>query len=146
MLKANLKLKKKEFDFILVHKQAKLLKMIRNSLFDIKIFETTPSDGMSRAFQGKQTQRFKGSVIISSKTFKKAVERNKVKRRFYSVLTPLSRNTGSSPIKTQGEQIQDLKNRLDRVSIICYPKKESLDIEFSILEKEVYNELNNFLK
>jgi ribonuclease P protein component len=71
MILSKLKLKKRDFDRIFIKKETNLLKIIRNNYFDLKIFESND---------------FKVSVIVSSKTESGAVNRNKIKRRFYFII------------------------------------------------------------
>jgi len=128
MLNSKSKLKKKDLDFLLINKKGQLLKIIRNEYFDIKIFEAPKTLNVDNA------KIFKTSVIISSKTFKKSVDRNKAKRRFYSILEKY--------LKLKSEKELKNLNNSNNLNFIFYPKKESLELEFYLLEKEVYNELN----
>jgi len=116
MLSSKLKLKKKDIDFLIIDKKGELLKVIRNNYFDAKVFK-------ENVFI-----KNKASVIISSKTFKKATERNKIKRKYYSILKKI--------LKLK------LKKNINNINFIFYPKKEVFNIKFFLLEKEVYNELN----
>lgn len=91
------------------------LKTVRNNLFDIKIF--TNSNIGDKKF----------AVILSGKTFKKAVDRNKIKRRINSILE---------------KKIEALNKENKQAFILIYPKKEIINIQFQDLEKELYNILN----
>lgn len=119
MLSSKLKLKRQELNKILIKKEEKLFKIIKTDFFDIKIFYYSKN---------------KGTIIVSKKTFKKAVERNKIKRLFYSILELYF--------------IDKLKNKLEENKIeinyafIFYPKKISKEITFEKLKEEVYNNLN----
>ncbi len=85
------------------------LKNSRNYLFDIKYFSNS-------------TIKFnKYAVILSGKVFKKAVERNKIKRQIYSII----------------EKIEEKKGDF----ILIYPKKVITSTIFQDLEKELYNVL-----
>ena len=86
----------------------------RNELFDIKYFSNT------------EIKENKYAVILAGKTFKKAVERNKIKRQVYSLI----------------EKFEIKKGCL----ILIYPKKEITKVLFQDLKKELYNDLNNNLK
>lgn len=108
--------KKEGFSFI--------LKTIRHNLFDIKLFSSTNKENIIPLTYNKF------AVILSGKTFKKAVERNKIKRRIYSLLE---------------SYLKDLKNTNNFYYVLIYPKKQSEDIIFQDLKKELYNILNNNL-
>jgi len=85
----------------------------RNNLFDIKYFSNS------------EIKHNKYAVILSGKTFKKAIERNKIKRQIYSLIEKFPKKKGSL--------------------ILIYPKKEIINIQFQDLQKELYNILNNNL-
>ena len=108
--------KKEGFSFI--------LKTIRHDLFDIKIFSK------SKKIDNIPLSDNKFAVILSGKTFKKAVERNKIKRRIYSSLESYIKDT---------EKINSF------YYVLIYPKKQSSNILFQDLKKELYNILNNNL-
>ena len=57
------------------------------------------------------------SVVVSKKITKKAVERNKIRRRFYSAITPYIK-------------------KLHDISIVIYPKKVE-EPPFSVLKSEI---------
>lgn len=100
------------------------LKTIRHDFFDIKIFSgTNKENNIPLPYD-------KFSVILSGKTFKKAIERNKIKRRIYSVLEIY---------------LKSIKNTNNSYYVLIYPKKQSEDIIFQDLKKELYNILNNNL-
>jgi len=63
------------------------------------------------------------SVVISKKVAKTAVVRNRMRRRFYAIVEPL------------------IKNSSQPLSLILYPKAESLKVEFSILQANVITTL-----
>ena len=96
------------------------LKAIRGVFFDIKAFYLKESINID----------FKSAVILSSKNFKKAVIRNKIKRQVYSIL------------ETWQKENHNIKNTF----FIIYPKKEIVNLSFLQLKKEVYNGLNNLKK
>jgi ribonuclease P protein component len=100
------------------------LKIIRHDFFDIKIFSSTNKENNVRLPYDKFV------VILSGKTFKKAVERNKIKRRIYSLLEAY---------------LKDLNNKNNFYYVLIYPKKQAEDIIFQDLKKELYNILNNNL-
>ena len=86
----------------------------RNELFDIKYFSNT------------EIKENKYAVILAGKTFKKAVERNKIRRQIYSLIEKLDTKKGCF--------------------VLIYPKKEIINALFQDLKKELYNDLNNNLK
>lgn len=94
------------------------LKTVRNNLFDVKTFSNINSDNSGDK---------KFAVILSGKTFKKAVDRNKIKRRINSILE---------------KKIEALNKENKQAFIFIYPKKEIINIQFQDLEKELYNVLN----
>ena len=116
MLPSKFKLKKQEIKNIFIKRNHKLLSVIRGSCFDLKLF----------SFEKKN-----GSVIVSSKTLKRAVDRNKIKRMFYGILEKI---------------FKDQKNNTKNIVFIFYPTKKALEVSFFILEKEVYNVVKNFFK
>ena len=121
MLKKTFKLKSLEIKNLVNKKNTSFnFKIIRGDFFDIKIYFTNT--------EKKERTNFKCSVILSSKNFKKAVDRNKIKRQLYSILEKYK----------NGAKNQD-------ISIIIYPKIKIKEIKFLNLEKEVYNNLNNFI-
>lgn len=85
----------------------------RNNLFDIKYFSNP------------EIKSNKYAVILSSKTFKKAVTRNKIKRQIYSLVEKFEAKAGCF--------------------VLIYPKKEIEKVLFQDLKKELYNVLNNNL-
>lgn len=85
----------------------------RNNLFDIKYFSNPV------------IKENKYAVILSGKTFKKAIERNKIKRQIYSLIEKFEEKKGSF--------------------VLIYPKKEITKTLFQDLKKELYNVLNNNL-
>jgi len=139
MLKAKLKLSKQDLDLILNQRKTKLLKNLQTQYFDLKIFQnleiiiekdlTKNLEKDSRI--NNSIISFKSSIIISKKTFKKSVERNKVRRRFYSILEKYLQNNKDNFSKN--------------LNLIFYPKKESLNIKFLVLQQEVYNILESNL-
>ena len=86
----------------------------RNNLFDIKYFSN------------KDIKDNKYAVILAGKTFKKAVQRNKIRRQIYTIIEKYEVKEGCF--------------------ILIYPKKEIINIKFQDLKKELYNDLNNNLK
>lgn len=86
-------------------------KNTKNDLFDIKYFSNT------------RIKDNKYGVILSGKIFKKAIERNKIKRQIYSIIENLEQKKG--------------------FFLLIYPKKIILDSTFQDLQKELYNVLNN---
>jgi ribonuclease P protein component len=88
-------------------------KNTRNSLFDIKYFSN------------REIKENKYAVILSGKTFKKAVERNKIKRQIYSLIEKFEAKKGCF--------------------VLIYPKKEISKVLFQDLKKELYNVFNNNL-
>ena len=133
MLKAKLKLSKLNLDLILNQKKTRLLKNIQTKYFDLKIFqnpETIIKKELKNDFRiNNFINSFKSTVIIAKKTFKKSVERNKVRRRFYSIIEKYLQN--------------NTKNFSENLNLIFYPKKDSLNIKFSVLQQEVYNVLES---
>lgn len=88
-------------------------KNTRGNLFDIKYFSNP------------EIKYNKYAVILSGKTFKRAIERNKIKRQIYSLVEKFEQKQG--------------------FFVLIYPKKEILNVEFQDLKKELYNVLNNNL-
>ncbi|MEI6353000.1 MAG: ribonuclease P protein component [Candidatus Nomurabacteria bacterium] len=91
-------------------------KNTRNELFDIKYFSNS------------EIRNNKYAVILSGKIFKKAIERNKIKRQIYTLIEKSNKNSQKS-----GKYV------------LIYPKKEIINTLFQDLEKELYNVLNNNL-
>ena len=114
MLPSKFKLKKQEIQNIFIKRNHKLLSVIHGSCFDLKLF----------SFEQK-----KGSVVVSSKMFKRAVDRNKIKRMFYGVLEKI---------------FKDKKDSNKNIVFIFYPQKKVLEFSFFILQKEVYNVIKNY--
>ena len=69
------------------------------------------------------TQKF--ACVVSKKTYKRAVDRNLIKRRIFHILYAYSKNT-------------DTNNTQPTPSLIFYPKKNSLDVTYQALEAEIY--------
>lgn len=115
MLKKIYKLKSLQIKS-LFNKKETPFKVIRGVFFDIKIFKNQNDLGN------------KNAVITSSKNFKKAIIRNKIRRRIYSII--------------EGFLKENQANIEKNLSILIYPKKEILNIKFSDLQKELYNSLN----
>ena len=111
--------KKEGFSFI--------LKTIRNDFFDAKIFSKSKKENAG-SFSDIFSNKF--AVILSSKTFKKAVERNNIKRQIYSIIE---------------NYLKDSKNTNTFYFVLIYPKKDILNIKFQDLKKELYNTFNNNL-
>ncbi|MBP9765689.1 MAG: ribonuclease P protein component [Candidatus Pacebacteria bacterium] len=124
MLKRNLKLKTFEIKNIFSKNETKksLIKVERTFNFDIKFFFNQEEK------ENLKHDKIRFSVIASIKTFKTAINRNKVRRIFYTISENYLKN------KDQ-KKIQDIK-------IIFYPKKDSLKQEYDILEKDVIMLLN----
>ncbi len=106
MLKKEFKLKSLEINNLLNKKETPF-KIKRGVFFDVKIFLTN--------------DKFKSAIIISSKLFKKAKDRNKIRRQIYSILENMNKE-------------RDIFN-----TYIFYPKKEINNTKFQDLIKEVYN-------
>lgn len=85
--------------------------LYRGTYFDVKITE-------------KFTHKY--GCILSKKTLKKAVERNKVKRVFYRILQ---------------EQIVSQKETYTEKGALFYPKKNTLTVSKEVLVKEIENSL-----
>ncbi|MEN9338634.1 MAG: Ribonuclease, partial [Candidatus Parcubacteria bacterium] len=71
-------------------------------------------------------ESFKAGVVISGKLFKKAVERNKIKRKIFSIIESYT------------------KEHKKNMYILIFPKKDIVGLKFLDLKKELYNTLNNF--
>lgn len=75
-------------------------------------------------YKGKEGQKEnRVSVVVSKKTAKTAVLRNFLRRRFYEATSPL------------------LRNAINPVTIVVYPKKEAEKAQFSVLKEEIVNTL-----
>ena len=76
----------------------------------------------------KRLEKFevKYSCILSAKTFKKAVDRNKVRRLVYGILQ---------------EDIISHSTRSKRRSALLYPKKNILGVDREILKREILSNL-----
>ena len=59
------------------------------------------------------------SVVVSKKVAKRAVDRNQLRRQFYSAVEP------------------HLKTITKKIKVVIYPKKEALVTTFSFLQSEV---------
>jgi len=145
MLKAKLKLSKLDLDLILNQRKTRLLQNIQTQYFDLKIFqnpETIIKKELKNDFRiNNFINSFKSTVIIAKKTFKKSTERNKIKRRFYSTVEKyLSENVFNT---TNNKIHNNPDNRNKNLNLIFYPKKDSLNIKFSVLQQEVYNVLES---
>ncbi len=119
MLKKIFKLNSEEIKNLFDKKDTSF-KNLRDVFFDIKAFYLKKDLNIN----------FKSAVIISSKNFKKAVERNKIRRQIYSIL----------------ESWQKENTNIENTFFIFYPKKEIINLSFLELKKEVYNTLNNLKK
>lgn len=75
----------------------------------------------SAIFYKKEAGECRASVVVSKKTAKTAVDRNKLRRRFYDLVAPYFK-TSSQP-----------------TTIVFYPKIESKPAKFSVLQIEVEN-------
>lgn len=64
------------------------------------------------------------SVVVSKKTAKTAVVRNKLRRRFYDLLAPY------------------FKILPTPITVVIYPKAEAIKAQFSALNEDVKNALN----
>ncbi len=97
------------------------IKIIRGVFFDIKyvLFETN------------KRKNFSFAVILSGKVFKKAVERNKIRRRIFSLLDKYLKE---KEIKTE-----------EKLAVLIYPKKDLKTLKFLDLEKELYNAFNKII-
>lgn len=62
----------------------------------------------------------RASVVVSKKTAKTAVVRNKIRRRFYSVLEPLFKNPS-----------------IKSTTIVVYPKIDARNAQFLVLKSEI---------
>lgn len=115
MLAKKYKLTTSEIKDLFIKKERSFFsfKNTRNDLFDIKYF-LNPEIGYN-----------KYAVILSGKIFKKAVERNKIKRQIYSLIEKFEQKKGSF--------------------VLIYPKKKITNTIFQDLQKELYNVLNNNL-
>ncbi len=91
-------------DFSLISKK----KIIRGSFFDISIIE---KEGLPS---------FKVSCVVSKKTAKRAVDRNKMKRKIYNLF-------------------MEHKNELKPNFYIIYPKREVLYTKYDNLNSELKN-------
>jgi len=105
MLAKKNRLTSKEF------KEVRVFSFYRGPLFDIKTV-TTLED--------------KYAVVVSAKTCRKAVERNKLKRTYYCIIKEI-RDNGTT----------ELNNK----SFIFYPKRESLTSKYRDLKKIIYSAL-----
>ncbi len=113
MLKKIYKLNSEELKTIF-NKKNTSIKIIRGVFFDLKYIKKD------------EFENVKFSIILSSKNFKKAIIRNKVKRIFFSIIKDWQKDN----------------NLFDSIQILIYPKKEVLNLLFLELKKEVYNSLN----
>lgn len=79
-------------------------------------------------FDAKKADKFtnKYTVIISSKTFKKAVDRNEVKRFFYRILQ---------------EEVFPSQAEYDTHGVLFYPKKQTLTADKNLIQSEVFSYL-----
>lgn len=68
------------------------------------------------------------AVVVSKKTAKTAVARNRIRRRFYAVLEPI------------------LKGGKQGGTMVFYPKKEVETAPFAVLRSEIETALDNFRK
>lgn len=119
MLKKIFKLNSQEIKDLFDKKDTSL-KTLRGVFFDIKAFY----------LKNDLNINFKSAIIISSKNFKRAIDRNKIRRQIYSIL----------------EVWQKENSNIKNTFFIFYPKKEIINFSFLELKKEVYNSLNNLKK
>lgn len=98
----------------------------RGVFFDIKY-----------SFRAREKNKvfLKAAVVVSQKVFKRAVDRNKIRRQIYSILEKYRKENKLQEI---------LKDKT--LFFIFYLKKTITKLEFYVLEKEVYNSLNNIIK
>lgn len=98
------------------------IKITRGVFFDIKYTSLKIEDKKNIGF----------AIVLSGKTFKKAVERNKIRRQIFSILEKYLKE--KSLVFDQN------------LAFLIYPKKEIKTIKFLDLEKELYNTLNKIIK
>jgi len=99
-----------------------------SNLFIIRYlkFPTQPSKTTKN-----KTGQLKFTVIISTKISKKAVERNKIKRRIYEA------------IRLNLKDIeQEVENKAETWKVALIPKKRIIDIEYQKVEEDIKKMLN----
>lgn len=116
MLKKKYKLSSFEISNIL-NKKNSPYKILRGEFFDTKVF------------LNKDLNFTKVATIVSGKKIKRAVDRNRLRRRFYSILS------------TYNRQNPEFLN--EKRLILIYLKKEVSESSFLDIQKELYNSLNN---
>lgn len=123
MLKKSFKLSSLEIKSFLNDKNI-LTKTFRNSFLDSKFILA------KSLFTEEESLKF--AVILSSKVFKKAVTRNKIRRRMFSLIE---------------NYLKERKNLTNRkiLGILIYPKKEIQELKFSDLQEKVYNIFKQFI-
>lgn len=123
MLKKGLKLKTFEIKNLFIKKgeNKSLTKIERTNNFDIKFY-----------FNNSESLKF--SVIAPNKIFKTAVNRNKIRRIFYSVFENYIKNKNKNNT-----------NFSKNIQIVVYPKRDSLNDNFENLEKEVIYLFNKYI-
>lgn len=97
-------------------KYNKNIKIIRNDYFELKIVKNN-------------SPYSKFGIVLSKKIAKKAVIRNKTRRRFYSIIEDLYKKESFL-----------LENNL---YILIYIKEKSIDTQFSLLKEIMYNTILN---
>lgn len=132
MLKKTYKLSSFEIKDLFIKKDTPF-KIFRGVFFDIKFFIKKDS------LNTKNIDKI--AVILSSKNFKKAVDRNKIRRRIYSICEKYTKEN-----KKNTENKESKSGFKNNFCILIYPKKEIKNVKFLDLQKEVYNSLNNNLK
>ncbi|MEA4910877.1 Ribonuclease P protein component [bioreactor metagenome] len=98
-------------------------KVVRGVFFDIKYVSKK---------EESSKENFKFAIVLSQKNFKKAVERNKIRRQIFSILENYLKQ-------------QNLKKEAN-IYFLIYPKKEIRKLKFLDLKKEVYNVLDKIIK
>ena len=83
------------------------------------------------SIETNKRKNFSFAVILSGKVFKKAVERNKIRRRIFSLLDKYLKE---KEIKTE-----------EKLAVLIYPKKDLKTLKFLDLEKELYNAFNKII-
>jgi len=96
------RLKKKDFNLL----KGVSSKFLVSNCFSLKVYNT-----------GFDPSRF--AVVIPASVYKKAVQRNKTRRRFKGIIQ---------------KHIKDIKNSF---AVVIYPKKKESQVDFKEIEKEL---------
>lgn len=93
----------------------------------------------------KNTKNFtKYAVLFKKGLFKKAVDRNFIKRKIFSILENIEKEL-EKQTKKENKAI-DLENKSNSVFYLIYPKKNILNTDFYNIKNEIYDIMESIKK